>query len=94
MTPGRIAIVGGSGTGKTTLGKALAKVVGGLFVEVDAIQHFVGRDSVVAHPLQTHFRHRRRMLARADRAKILRLRSRGEVEAWLAGMRGGRDSAR
>ena len=180
MTPGRIAIVGGSGAGKTTLGKALAKVVGGVFVEVDAIQHkagwclasaeeiragilgalegqprwvidgtcerevgdfvssradvivwldlplavklarllrrswgrvrrrevlwngnvetwrdvFVGRDSVVAHPLRTHFRHRRRMLARSDHGKIVRLRSAREVDAWLSRMQGGRDSGR
>ncbi len=35
----RIAIVGGSGAGKTTLGKQLAKLVDGVFVEIDAIQH-------------------------------------------------------
>jgi len=170
MVPQRIAIVGGSGAGKTTLGRELAKLVGGVFVEVDAIQHragwskasseeiragihqalegrdrwvidgtcerevgnfisgtaevivwldlplavklvrllrrswrrvrgrevlwngnvetwrdvFVGRDSVVAHPLRTHFRHRRRMLARPDHAKIVRLRSAREVDQWLS----------
>src|SRR5215211_7041338 len=39
MTPRRIAIVGGSGAGKTTLGKRLAELVDGTFVEVDALQH-------------------------------------------------------
>jgi shikimate kinase len=38
MMPKRIAIVGGSGAGKTTLGRELAKLVDGVFVEVDAIQ--------------------------------------------------------
>src|SRR5262245_12457928 len=156
MMPRRIAIVGGSGAGKTTLGRELAGLVGGIFVEVDAIQHkahwtkasieeirlgiqaaldgrstwvidglcerevgdfissradvivwldlplavklvrllrrswrrvrtgevlwngnietwrdvFIGRDSVVAHPLRTHFRHRRQMIARSDQTKI------------------------
>jgi adenylate kinase family enzyme len=172
MMPRRIAIVGGSGAGKTTLGKRLAELVGGVFVEVDAIQHqahwrkasaeeigagihealegksnwvidgicerevgdfivsradvivwldlplatklvrllrrswgrvrtrevlwngnvetwrdvFVGRDSVVAHPLRTHFRHRRRMLGRPDHTKIVRLRSASEVDAWVASL--------
>ncbi|MBV7329562.1 adenylate kinase [Chloroflexi bacterium TSY] len=166
----RIAIVGGSGAGKTTLGRELAQLVDGVFVEVDAIRHkadwnmasieeirtgihaalggqsrwvidgtcerevgdfitsranviiwldlplavklvrllrrswrrvrtrevlwngnvetwrdvFVGRDSVVAHPLRTHFRQRRNMLARSDRAKIVRLRSTREVDEWLS----------
>ena len=169
----RIAIVGGSGAGKTTLGRELAKLVDGVFVEVDAIQHqanwkkasteeirvgihavlgdepswviddtcerevgdfitsradlivwldlplavklvrllrrswrrarnrevlwngnvetwrgvFVGRDSVIAHPLRTHFRHRRRMLACSDSLKLVRLRSAREVELWLSAMR-------
>jgi adenylate kinase family enzyme len=173
MAPKRIAIVGGSGAGKTTLGRELAKLVGGVFVEVDAIQHkagwnkasgeeiaagirhaiegrerwvidctcerevgdlisgsadlivwldlplvvklarllrrswgrvrtgevlwngnietwrdvVVGRDSVIAHPLRTHFRHRRRMLARPDHAKIVRLRSAREVDRWLSTVR-------
>jgi adenylate kinase family enzyme len=39
MMPRRIAIVGGSGEGKTTLGSRLAELVDGVFVEVDAIQH-------------------------------------------------------
>jgi adenylate kinase family enzyme len=168
----RIAIVGGSGSGKTTLGKELANLVGGVFVEIDAIQHqsywnkasveeirmgihaalkgqsrwvidgtcerevgnfianradlivwldlplaaklvrlvrrswrrvwtrevlwngnvetwhnvFVGRDSVVAQPLRTHFRHRRQTLARSDHAKIVRLRSTREVDEWLSRM--------
>jgi adenylate kinase family enzyme len=170
MTPKRVAIVGGSGAGKTTLGRALAKLVGGIFVEVDAIQHkagwemasaaelgagiqealdgkerwvidglcerevgdlvsgnaevivwldlplpvklsrllrrswrrvrerevlwngnvetwqdvFVGRDAVMIHPLLNHFRHRRRMLARVDRSKIVRLRSARAVDDWLS----------
>jgi adenylate kinase family enzyme len=174
----RIAIVGGSGTGKTALGKKLAKLVGGVFVEIDAIQHmlywkkasaeeirmgihaalkgqsrwvidgtcerevgnfiasradlivwldvplaaklvrllrrswrrvrtrevlwngnvetwhdvFVGRDSVLAHPLRTHFRHRRQMLARSDHAKIVRLRSTREVDEWLSRMQRQRDA--
>jgi adenylate kinase family enzyme len=174
----RIAIVGGSGAGKTTLGKELAKLLGGVFVEIDAIQHklywnkasveeirtgihaalngqsrwvidgmcerevddfivsradlivwldlslaaklvrllrrswrrvrtrevlwngnvetwhdvFVGRDSVVAHPLRTHFRHRRQMLARSDHAKIVRLRSTREVDEWLSRMQKQRDT--
>jgi adenylate kinase family enzyme len=40
--PRRIAILGGSGAGKTTLGRELARRVGGVFVEVDAIQHQAG----------------------------------------------------
>jgi adenylate kinase family enzyme len=131
MTPRRIAIVGGSGAGKTTLGKRLAELVDGTFVEVDALQSsrvdvivwldlplvvklsrllrrswrrvrtrevlwngnvetwrdvFVGRDSVVAHPLRTHFRHRRRMLTRSDQDKIVRLRSAREVDAWVSSL--------
>jgi adenylate kinase family enzyme len=180
MMARRIAIVGGSGAGKTTLGRKLAELVDGVFVEVDAIQHkanwkkasveeigtgirealqgksnwvidgicerevgdfivsradvivwldlplaiklirllrrswrrmrtrevlwngnietwrsvFVGRDSVVAHPLRTHFRHRRRMLERADHAKIVRLKSTGEVDAWVAALLRQRDAGR
>jgi adenylate kinase family enzyme len=172
MTLKRIAIVGGSGAGKTTLGKRLAELSGGVFVEVDAIQHkahwtkaseeeirqaiyaaldgrsgwvidgtcereagdfvssradvivwldlplavkllrllrrswrrvrtrevlwngnvetwrdvFVGRDSVMAHPLRTHFRHRRQMLARLSQTRIVRLRSSREVNAWLSSL--------
>jgi len=52
---------------------------------------FVGRDSVVAHPLRTHFRHRRRTLARPDRAKLVRLRSTSEVNEWLSAMQQRRD---
>lgn len=37
--PKKIAITGGSGAGKTTLGKILAKRIDAVFVEVDAIQH-------------------------------------------------------
>jgi adenylate kinase family enzyme len=169
-TANRIAITGGSGAGKTTLGRELARRIDGIFVEVDAIQHkagwikatfdeistgihaaldgqsrwvvdcicerevgdfiassadiivwldlplatklsrlfrrswrrvrgrellwngnvetwrdvFVGRDAVLLHPLRTHLRQRQRMLARHDQGKIVRLRSTGEVNAWLA----------
>ena len=172
MTPKRIAIVGGSGAGKTTLGKRLAELIGGVFIEVDAIQHkanwikasdaeireaihaavegrsswvidgtcereagdfvssradvivwldlplavkllrllrrswrrvrtrevlwngnvetwrdvFVGPDPVIAHPLRTHFRHRRQMLARLNQTLIVRLRSTSEVNAWLSSL--------
>jgi adenylate kinase family enzyme len=171
--PSRIAIIGGSGAGKTTLGRELAQLIGGVFVEVDAIQHqahwrlasaeeiaagihaaldgkprwvidclcerevgdfvsgsadvivwldlplvvklarlvrrswrrvrtrevlwngnfetwrdvFVGRGAVLVHPLRTHFRHRRGMLARPDRSKIVRLRSAREAAEWLSTMR-------
>jgi adenylate kinase family enzyme len=40
--PRRIAILGGSGAGKTTLGRELARRLGAVFVEVDAIQHKAG----------------------------------------------------
>jgi adenylate kinase family enzyme len=40
--PQRIAILGGSGAGKTTLGRDLARRLGCVFVEVDAIQHQAG----------------------------------------------------
>lgn len=175
----RIAIVGGSGAGKTTLGKLLAKLVDGVFVEIDAIQHkphwkkasqeeiragiyaaldrqsrwvidgmcerevgnfiasradlivwldlplaaklvrllrrswrrvrtrevlwngnvetwrdvFVGRDSVVVHPLRTHYRNRRQMLTRSDQAKIVRLRSTREVDEWLSRLQKQRDDS-
>ena len=46
----------------------------------------VGRDSVMAHPLCTHFRHRRQLLARLDQTKIVRLRSTRDVDAWVAGL--------
>ncbi len=42
MTPKRIAIVGTSGAGKTTLGRALAARLDAPFVEIDAIQHKAG----------------------------------------------------
>jgi adenylate kinase family enzyme len=35
----RIAIIGTSGAGKTTLGRALARRIGGVFIEVDALAH-------------------------------------------------------
>ena len=38
-TANRIAIAGGSGAGKTTLARELARRIDGVFVEVDAIQH-------------------------------------------------------
>ena len=37
--PERIAIIGGSGARKTTLGRQLARRIDGVFVEVDVIQH-------------------------------------------------------
>jgi len=169
----RVALIGTSGAGKTTLGRELAKRLGGVFVEVDAIQHkanwakatreeigtgiraalsghtswvidgicerevgdfvsgqtdmivwldlplglklvrllrrswrrmrtrevlwngnterwrdvFVGRDSVLIHPIRTHFRQRRRNLARPDTQKICRLRTPRDVERWLANLR-------
>lgn len=168
-TPKRIALIGTSGAGKTTLGRELAQRLGGVFVEVDAIQHranwakatgeeigtgiraalsghtswvidgicerevgdfvsghadvivwldlrlglklvrllrrswrrvrtrevlwngntetwrdvFVGRDSVLIHPIRTHFPQRRRYLTRPDAHKIIRLRTPREVERWL-----------
>lgn len=39
MTPKRIALLGTSGAGKTTLGRALAARLDAPFVEIDAIQH-------------------------------------------------------
>lgn len=42
MTPKRIAIVGTSGAGKTTLGRALAARLDAPFVEIDALQHKAG----------------------------------------------------
>jgi adenylate kinase family enzyme len=39
VSPQRVAIVGGSGAGKTTLGRKLAELIGATFVEIDAIQH-------------------------------------------------------
>jgi adenylate kinase family enzyme len=168
--PKRIAVIGGSGAGKTTLARELARRIDGVFVEVDAIQHkadwtkatpdeiragihaaldgqsrwvvdgtcerevgdfiasradiivwldlplavklqrllrrswhrvrgreilwngnvetwrdvFVGRDAVLVHPLRTHFRQRRRTLARSDQEKIVRLRSTRDVTVWLS----------
>lgn len=168
--PKKIAITGGSGAGKTTLGKILAKRIDAVFVEVDAIQHkanwekatpeeirvavhavldkhsrwvidgtcgrdlgdyipsradiivwldlslatklvrllrrswkrvrtrevlwngnvetwhgvFVGGDSVIGHPLRTHFRQRQQALKQLDGRKTVRLRSLNEVNAWLS----------
>ena len=173
MIPRRIAIVGGSGAGKTTLARKLAELIDGVLVEVDAIQHkahwmkaateeistgirealegkttwaidgicerevgdlivnnadvivwldlplavklarllrrswrrvltravlwngnvetwtgvFIGRDSVSAHPLRTHFAQRRRMLGHADHAKkSVRLTSPREVDSSVAAL--------
>ena len=166
----RIAMMGGSGAGKTTLGKELARRLDAIFVEVDAIQHkanweratvneirqaihsaldgrskwvidrtcdrevgdfissradiliwmdlplavklarlfrrswkrvrtrevlwngnverwsdvFVGRKAVLVHPLRTHFRQRRRILARPDQEKIVRLRSADEIDKFVS----------
>ena len=159
-------MIGGSGAGKTTLGKELARRIDAVFVEVDAIQHkahwekatvqeirmaihaaldgrskwvidrtcerevgdFISRRAdiimwldlplavklmrllrrswkrvrtrevlwngnverwsdvfvVLAHPLRTHFRQRRKILARPDQEKILRLRSADEIDKWLS----------
>ena len=41
-TANRIAITGGSGAGKTTLGRELSRRIDGVFVEVDALQHKAG----------------------------------------------------
>ncbi len=42
MTAKRIALVGTSGAGKTTLGRTLAALLDAPFVEIDAIQHKAG----------------------------------------------------
>jgi adenylate kinase family enzyme len=41
-SPQKVAIIGGSGAGKTTLGQALAERIGADFIEVDGIQHKAG----------------------------------------------------
>ena len=50
--PSRIAIIGGSGAGKTTLGKELANRLDADFVEVDAIQHKEGWELATAEAIQ------------------------------------------
>ena len=45
---------------------------------------FVGRDSVLVHPLRTHFRQRRKIPARPYQEKIARLRSADEIDRWLS----------
>jgi len=52
-TPKRIAIIGGSGAGKTTLGKALAECIAGVFIEVDAIQHKPGWEKASDDEIRT-----------------------------------------
>jgi adenylate kinase family enzyme len=44
---------------------------------------FIGRDSVLLHPLRRHFPQRREILARADTHKIVRLCTAWEVQQWL-----------
>lgn len=169
-TASKIAIVGGSGAGKTTLGKELARRIHAPFVEVDAIRHkarwelatpeevrtaihaalegkpqwvidgfyepelgdyissladtivwldlrlgvklarlmhrsyrrvstqedlwngnteswrgvFIRGDSVLGHPLRTHFRQRRRFAKQLDPKKTVRLYNLSEVNAWLS----------
>jgi adenylate kinase family enzyme len=168
----RIALLGTSGAGKTTLGRELARRLGCVFVEVDALQHkanwvratpdevsaavraalagkarwvidgtcerevgdfvsaqadvivwldlpltvkllrllrrswhrvrrqevlwngnteswrdvFVGRDSVLMHPVRKHFPQRRHILGRPDAHKIVRLRTPRQVQEWLDGL--------
>ena len=166
----RVAILGTSGAGKTTLGRELARRLDGVFIEVDALQHkanwgraspdevggeiraaiagktewvidstcerevgdfvseqadviiwldlplalklfrlfrrswrrvrtrevlwngnteswrdvFLGRDSVLVHPVRKHFPQRRQILRRSDLHKVIRLRSSRQVQHWLA----------
>ena len=173
LAPTKIAVVGGSGAGKTTLGKELARWLDAPFIEVDAIRHkanwecaspaevrtavhavlgdaprwvidgfcgkelgdyvpnladtivwldfrlgvklarllrrsfqrvttqeplwngntetwrgvFVGGDSVIGHPLRTHFRQRRHFAQTLEAQKTVRLHDLNEVKVWLAQLR-------
>ncbi len=42
MRPMRVSVVGCSGSGKTTFGRALAETLGVAFVELDAVFHQPG----------------------------------------------------
>jgi adenylate kinase family enzyme len=56
VTPRRIAIIGTSGAGKTTLGRELGRRLGAVFVEVDALQHKAGWTRATAEELGASIR--------------------------------------
>jgi nicotinamide riboside kinase len=53
MTPKRIAVVEGCSTGKTTLERQLAKVIDGIFIEVNALQHKARRAKASADEIRS-----------------------------------------